>query len=172
MAPTLPLFILYFVNKIPTDRRAKLLLFYAAIAFIWAPYTMSAVGVAQNGIFDYVIAIALITGLSFSQLSNAIRPFALAMLVLPIGVVASKFSKPHRVWQSFQTLEAEYGKDKSLIRSFEGPALCHATAVCFWAGKPFHYDPFNTVRKMKIDPLYRSIIATKFERILCDLTNL
>ncbi len=161
--PTVPLLALAFVGGAMSDRRAQLLVFYAVTALVWDPYTMSAVGVAQNGIFDYLIAVAFLTGLAAGRLTNTARLYALTMILLPIGIVAGQLPKPHRVWQSLHKLEADYREDEALIRSYDGPALCHATALCFWAGKAFDYDPFNAVRKMNIDPKYRAALVEKMQ---------
>ncbi len=164
VAPTAPLLVLFFASGALSDRRVRLLLVYAVIALVWDPYTMSAVGVAENGIFDYLIAVALLAGLSLGRAQDVVRLFALAMILLPIAVVAGQLPKPHRVWQSLQQRELAFKDDEALLRSFDGPAMCHATALCYWAGKPFDYDPFNTVRKMKLDPEFRRIQAERMRQ--------
>jgi hypothetical protein len=161
VVPTIPLLALFFVSGVPIDRRTRLLLLNAAIALVWDVYTMSAVGVAENGILDYFIAVALLTGLALGRLSAMNRAYALAAIALPIVVVTCNLPKPHRVPQWYQRLEAGFKEDEALVRSVAGPALCYTSALCFWAGKRFEYDPFNTWVKMTVNPALRGEIVAK-----------
>lgn len=160
-APTLPLLILGAVSGAFRDRRARVLLFYAVIALVWNVYTMSAVGVAYNGILDSYIAIALVTGLAIGRRSFVPRVAALSLLAFPIVLLGSNVQKPHRVWQMFQRLEAGVEKEVALIRNGNGPGMCYSAVLCYWAGRPFEYDHFNEVRKMDLDPAYREAFKSK-----------
>lgn len=163
VAPTVPLLVLFFVSGALSNKHARLLFLYALCALVWDLYTMSAVGVAYNGILDYYIAVALLTGLSIGGLTGVSRIAAFAAVVMPLVVVASNIPKPHRVWQMFQRLEVAFRDDEALVRSTPDPVICFTSALCYWAGKPFLYDPFNEVRKMNLDPVYRGQFIKKIE---------
>ena len=155
IAPSVPLVILFFISGTFADRRVKLVVLYTIIGLIWGLYTLTAVGVEYNGMFDYYIAVALLTGLALGRLQRAARPAALTMLALPIIAVVAMAPKPHRVWQDQKRQEAQFREDIALIRGADGPAMCTTSSLCFWAGKHFDYDPFNAVRKMRVFPAYR-----------------
>ena len=155
VAPALPLFILFFVSGALADKRARLLLLYALFALAIDVFTMSAAGVAYNGILDFYIAVALLTGLSVGRLAGAARLYGLAAISLPVVLVSAHLTKPHRVWEELRQYETAFKEDEALVRSFPGPALCYASALCYWAGKPFDFDFYNAVNKMDLDPAYR-----------------
>jgi hypothetical protein len=145
------------------DKRARLIFLYSLFALVWDVYTMSAIGVAYNGILDFYISVALLTGLAIGRFKDVTRVAALAAVVFPLGVVASNLPKPHRVWESFQQIEKEFAEDEALLRSVSGPAMCYTGALCYWAGKPFEYDHFNEIRKMDLDPEYRKRFVRKLD---------
>jgi hypothetical protein len=161
VAPTIPLLALFFVSGAPLDKRTRLLVLHAAFALVWDVYTMSAIGVAENGILDYHIAVALLAGLALGRLAAMSRVYALAAITLPLIVVACNLPKPHRVWQWYQTLESGFKEDEALVRSHAGPAMCSTSALCYWAGKTFEYDPFNTWVKMTVNPEHRADVVKK-----------
>ena len=155
VAPALPLCILFVVSGALADRRAKLLLLYAVFALVFDVYAMSAAGVAYNGILDFYIAVALLAGLSIGRLTGTARLYGFASVAIPVILVSAHLTKPHRVWEAFQQYQAAFKEDEALVRSFPGPALCYASALCYWAGKPFDFDFYNGVNKMDLDPEYR-----------------
>jgi hypothetical protein len=163
IAPALPLVLFALVCGAWSDRRARLIYLYALIALVWDAYTMTAVGVAYNGILDYYIAVALLTGIAIGRLAGMGRVAALAAVTFPVVVLAANLPKPHRVLESFRKLEADFRQDEALVQAAKGPAMCYTSALCFWAGKPFEYDHFNEQRKMDIDPVYREKFRKKLE---------
>jgi hypothetical protein len=162
--PTLPLYVPIFFSGILADRHVRLIAIYLAVALVWSLYTMSAVGVAQNGILDYLIALSILAGLALGQLAGRGLLYAVALLTLPVALMAAQLQKPHRALESLQRQAAEYRDDIAFLRSVEGPALCHSTAVCYWAGKAFEYDPFNTVRKMHLYPEFRARMIRRMDK--------
>ena len=163
VAPTIPLVLLALAAGVWSDRRARPICLYAAFALVWDTYTMSAVGVAYNGILDYYIAVALLTGIAIARLPAAARAVGLAAITFPVVVMAANLTKPHRVLETYRQLEADFAEDESLVRSAKGPVMCYTSALCYWAGKPFEYDHFNEQRKMSIDPAYRESFRKKLE---------
>jgi hypothetical protein len=161
--PTLPLLVLLFASGALADRRVRLLGLYAAFALVWGLFTMGADGVIHNALLDFYIAVALLTGASMRRLGETVRVYALVVLVLPLAVLASNLPKPHRVWQSLQQLEAEFGDDEAAVRAADGPVLCLSSTLCYWAGKTFEYDPFNARTKIELDPEYRKIFVKKIQ---------
>ena len=155
VAPALPLLALSFVAGVLVDKRARLLFFYALFALVFDLYAMSAVGVAYNGILDFYIAVALLTGWSIGRLAGAARLWGLAAVTLPLVLVAAHLTKPHRVLEEFRQYQTAFKEDEALVRSAPGPALCYASALCYWAGKPFDFDFYNGVNKMDLDPDFR-----------------
>ena len=121
---------------------------------------------AYNGILDYYIAVALLTAVSIGKLAGTARIASLVAVVFPLVLIASQLTKPHRLWERAQQLEAEFRDDLAILRAHQGPALCASTALCYWGGKEFVYDPFNEGRKMNLDPDYRE----RFKKKLRDKT--
>lgn len=164
VAPTVPLLVLAALCGAWSDVRSRLVFLYAVIALVWDVFTMGAVGVAYNGILDYYIAMALLTAVSIGRLDGMARLASLVAVVFPLVLVASQLTKPHRVWEERLNLEAESRDDEAILRSHPGDAICISTALCFWAGKAFVYDPFNEVRKMNLDRDYREKFKGKLDR--------
>jgi hypothetical protein len=162
-APTLPLLILGVASGAYKEPRARLLMIYAVTALVWNVYTMSAVGVAYNGILDCYTATAIVTGLAIGRSAFVPRVVALSFLAFPIVLFASNIQKPHRVWEMFVNLEKKVAEEVALIRAHPGPAMCYSAVLCYWAGRPFEYDHFNEVRKMDLDRDYREKFKAKLE---------
>lgn len=163
VAPALPLVALSLVTGVLNDKHARLLFLYALFAVLFDLYAMSAVGVAYNGILDFYIAVALLAGWSIGRLVGVARLFGLAAVTLPLVLVAAHLTKPHRVWQEFQEYQTAFKEDEALVRAAPGPALCYASALCYWAGKPFDFDFYNGVNKMDLDPVFRRRFIEKLD---------
>lgn len=161
--PTAPLFFLVIASGVYRQRSAQVVAIYLVIALVWDLYTMSAVGVAQNGIFDYLIALTILTGMALGTLEGRTRLYGVVLVLLPLALVTGQLKKPHRVWEALKRSEIEFRKDEEFLRATDGPVLCHSTALCYWAGKAFEYDPFNTVRKMHLYPDIRSTMIDRME---------
>jgi hypothetical protein len=122
-------------------------------------------GVSINGMFGSVVAVVLLSGLFIAEISK-----------LPVGPVRALsppqawtvlflwLTIPMIVWGNWQTenslerdraSERRFGEEVAFLRQQPGPALCESLLRCYYAGKPYVYDPFNASRFMeqgKLDP--------------------
>jgi hypothetical protein len=69
--------------------------------------------------------------------------------------------------QSMREIAAEqrrFDQDVALLRDRPGPALCESLLRCYFAGKPYEYDPFNATRFIELGKLDASTILEKIHQ--------
>lgn len=100
-------------------------------------------GVVANVAYDLVIAQALVVGFAVASVKRPIYIVGLILfyfsLVLPIDQIREAVSgTPERARQ-----EAAVKADIDYMVARPGPALCFDPALCWYAGRPPEFDPFN-----------------------------
>jgi len=69
------------------------------------------------------------------------------------------------VWDPVQSLQRtaasqkRFDADVALLRSQNGPVLCESLLRCYFAGKPYVYDPFNSTRLIQFGKLDADVPA-------------
>ena len=144
-------------------------------------------GVSTNSYFDNFLALAMIVGILFHDLSPGCLPgfrrpglkfWAFASLVPASLVFAIFLSGNDPFWQSTLALpveQARFDREVSFLASRPGPALCESLLRCYAAGKPYVYDPFNSQRLMRAGKLdsneiVRRIAAHQYTEIQTSLS--
>jgi hypothetical protein len=141
----------------------RLVLIYLAVAVVTGLGFAGGAGTAENMFFDAVIAAAIGLGLAVDRLSSRDGfPLAAAGLIgaALTGLVLSNGSTlvtevVKGVQGGFAGRAAENRDDVAFVRDHPGPAACVTISLCFRAGKPFVYDPFNATQaalKGRLDP--------------------
>jgi len=66
-------------------------------------------------------------------------------LVLGFGLLLAAPQKAARPWtlDDFKAREAAFLADAAFLAGQPGPAICETILLCYYAGKPFLYDPYN-----------------------------
>lgn len=155
LAPLAACAILYFIVA-DREPRARLLVWYAVVALAWGVFCLGGDGVDVNAVFDAVVAAAIASAALIGRLE------ALPMLAgVPCAVVRTAVvlvaglsvitGAPAQLGlgRSFARIEAEHRQDIAFIGAIDGPVLCENLSLCFWAGRPFEVDVFNTGNKLR-----------------------
>jgi len=125
-------------------------------------------GIAINIFFDLFISVSLATGLFIHKLhvypkTSPIKR-AIYLFVLVLLTSFSLIILPRSEYTSIKSLRSEEKitlSDVSFIKTHKGHALCETIILCYFADKPFVYDPFLTNVLVREDILKET-----------DLTNL
>jgi hypothetical protein len=151
------------------------------------------VGVTINVLFGGVLAHAMVLGLFFQYLQfeefqfeevqddkwplwvrNILRqPWAgtlaatvplllLAWLIIPLADTGSW--RPIKALLEDRAAERRFEEETKLLAAQPGNALCESLLRCYYAHKPYVYDPFNATRLIALGKLDPQVIASQLER--------
>jgi hypothetical protein len=132
-------------------------------------------GVNCNVLFDFLIASTIASALAVARLAerahargfpaSAVPAGALGLLSLPLLVSAPGAITQVRSWVNLLPLmQAVTEADVAFLAAREGPALCDQPDLCYWAGKPFEVDWFNTGQRIRSGALDPDVLADLFEQ--------
>ena len=150
-------------------RRLGFPLLYVGTACLWGIVCLAGDGVNVNAVFDIVIGLSLLTGLAVAgssstlptpvarQLATALIVGVSAALLIPVPLTALRGYSDTRQLPARQR-EAE--ADIAAIARMRGPVACETLALCYWAGKPWEIDFFNTAQKLRTGAVPVSRVAT------------
>ncbi len=150
-------------------RRLGFPLLYVGMACLWGIVCLAGDGVNVNAVFDIVIGLSLLTGLAVGrpsttlatsvarQLATALIVGVSAALLIPLPLTALRGYSDIRQLPARQ-LEAK--ADIAAISRVSGPVACETLALCYWAGKPWEVDFFNTAQKLRTGAVPVSRLAS------------
>ena len=120
-------------------------------------------GVVANIAYDLLIAQSLAVGLAVASIRRPIVVVTLVLfyfsLVLPAGEIREALSgTPERARR-----EARVTADIAYMKSHAGPALCFDPALCWYAGHPPEFDPFNMGQQFSLGLRSPDRLIQKFE---------
>jgi hypothetical protein len=159
----------------PRDRVARLVALYVAVAGVLGAAALGGAGVNCNVLFDLVIASTIASALAVARLTErahamgftpgAVRAGALGLLSLPVlapapGAIAQARSNAKLLPFSEAATEA----DVAFLAARDGPALCDRPDLCYWAGKPFEVDWFNTGQRILSGALGPEVLVDLIEQ--------
>ena len=147
------------------DRYVQLMLAYTSFAIVFGTLFAGGNGVTYNVFFDVVMGLAVMCGFTINRsdrllgshklfndeatrksLTQSTLMLALSLSILITIPIASarlvKFLHQATAWQT------EGSKNIEFIRMQQGPAMCEALELCYWAGKSFEVDVFNAGQKL------------------------
>jgi hypothetical protein len=130
-----------------------LVLLWAVLGLVSGVVSLGGSGVSYNALFDPTIALCLATSLLLSRLRNRRDAPSVILLVMLLVALPALIRLPRRIGEftSFgQRAErrAQGERDIAFLAGLSGPVACEMPALCYWAGKPFEIDFFNTKRKI------------------------
>ena len=129
--------------------RYRILGLYFLISFAVGLAFYGGSGTVMNMFFDFFMAISLIMGIILDSLWYAklagIRisgklKWAAPLLLWQIPCVAYPPVHHHELRERQNQFDAEV----AFLRSQPGPAICQSLSYCYFAGKPYVYDPFDS----------------------------
>jgi hypothetical protein len=152
--------------KNPSQRVLALLLFYALAV---NTFFSGGSGVAINSMFGSILAIALLIGVFWGRVLQAasgrlrvLSPTvvcAIFFLWLAVPMVISGKWRTDVDLQRSRDGEQPFVAGVAYLRQQPGPALCESLLLCYYAGKPYLYDPFNATRFIYLGRLDANVIV-------------
>jgi len=157
MLPLTPLFgaalLLILLDR--GNRHVQLVLLYILFSATWGVFTGLGEGVSVNSMFDLLIALAIAAGLAVKNLQERLPSEALAgglliaYLMLPLIILLpQKLLGLEDFLATFDKKRETMASDIGFIAAQMGPAACRNYSLCYWAGKEFEMDFFNTREKI------------------------
>jgi len=117
-------------------------------------------GVAINAFFDNFLAISIIVGvcLDYGWRHIVERRWRFAVPVLLYSSVFFVFGQSGSVnlplhFSQLRESERRFEAEVSFLAAQPGPAICESMLRCYYAGKPFLYDPFNSSSLVSVGKL-------------------
>jgi hypothetical protein len=133
-------------------------------------------GVSVNTYFGNFFAISIIMALVVHDTWEAsstllgrriiwrqVIPVALTAYLLVPFFVSDSFAS----WRQLGTLPEEqklFDSEASFLRARHEPAICESLLRCYYAGKPYEIDPFNSTRFVRASKLDSGEIVRKIEK--------
>jgi len=170
------LYIAWLQRGDPERRIAGLLLAFSLLA---GGYFLGGDGVSINALFGAYLAMSILVGLFFTHMESgplrrAHAPAVLFgwLLVIPWLVVPPLDDRaqeqinwdPPLALERMAASEKRFDAEVTFLRGQPGPALCECLLRCYYAGKPYIYDPFNATRAVEFGKLDPELIADAIRR--------
>ena len=165
------------LRKDPQCRIAGLLLIFALLA---GGYFLGGDGVSINAFFGAYLAMSILVGLFFARMEiapprrAAYAPAILFgwLLVIPWLLVppldergqAQMNWDPPLALQRISAAQTRFDAEVAFLRRQPGPALCESLLRCYYAGKPYLYDPFNATRLIAMHRLDAKVLIDALSR--------
>lgn len=150
------------------DVRVRVLAFLLAAGLVLGMVFGGGTGVSVNAQFTAILATAMLTGIALLRIWRGdwgwagprVRRFApvavLAWMVIPL-IVGNTWNPVGRLRETIAD-QRYFDADVALLSAQNGPALCESLLRCYFAGKPYDYDPFNATRLIKFHKLDDSVM--------------
>jgi hypothetical protein len=161
-----------FTVRRDTQRRIALILFITTI--VVGVYFSGGRGVSINAFFSSMLAMSILVGLFFDKVFLAQQPpttsrFATyapisLFLWLVIPMLLSGNWNPIRTIRDDATAQRHFAQDVAFLRTHPGPALCESMLECYFAGKPYLYDPFNATRLIHFHQLDANVLIDQIRQ--------
>jgi hypothetical protein len=164
------------------DDRTRLIRIFFLVSLIVGIGFGGGTGISINVNFANFFAISIVLGLILYDVGRTPSPFPNhrnlwkrgCPIVLSASFVLALFlSHYFNVWNRLQMMPVEqrqFDTETSFIGAQRGPALCESVLRCYFAGKEYVYDPFNSTRlvlfhKLDASELVQSIAAHEYGAI-------
>jgi hypothetical protein len=155
-----------FVLRKDEKRRIAAILLFTTLAV--GGYFGGGEGVSINAFFSALLALAIVIGLFFQEVTFerwewAKRPqvgyaplLLFGWLIIP-WIISGNWNPLHSM-REIAAGQTRFNQDVALLRDRPGPALCESLLLCYFAEKPYRYDPFNATRFIRLGKLDASTL--------------
>jgi hypothetical protein len=158
------------------DRRVAALLLLLAI--VLGGIFSGGNGVSINALFGVMLATSILLGLFFDRAASpqaqpGLKPGlrrtlpyipAVVFLWLFIPLLISGNWNPVAVLREDAAEQQRFAQEVALLHSRPGPAICESLLLCFDAGKPYLYDPFNATRLIEFHKLDQTVLLDQLRQ--------
>lgn len=126
-------------------------------------------GVSVNCLFSAMLAVAILVGLfldgieqeqwdwAWRRIADYAPVILFAWLVIPL-VISGNWNPVARLREA-AAAEKHFDAEVAQLRLQPGPALCESLLRCYFAGKPYVYDPFNATRLIDFGKLDGGVVV-------------
>jgi len=152
------------------QRRIVSLLFFTAL--FTAVTFGGGSGVWINALFGGLLSLSMLLGLFFAEyVQPATRSlwlragaplFLFAWLCIPLGYSGNW--RPVHQLEKARAAQDKFQKDIAILAAQPGPALCESLLRCYYAQKPYVYDPYNSTRLVLIGKLDLKEMVAQIEQ--------
>ena len=170
VVPALVALAIAFRYRKHAQRRIVSLLFAASVLTALAFGGGS--GVWINVLFGGMLSVALLLGLFLGDLQSASKCppwlstsaplFLFVWLVIPLAYSGN--GRPLRALAKARAAQQRFLQETEILAAQPGPALCESLLRCYYAQKPYVYDPFNSTRLIHFGKLDPHVIVAQIER--------
>lgn len=129
-------------------------------------------GVWMNVLFGGILSQAMLLGFFFGDFPNWVkRPswlnlaapaFVFVWLMIPLAFSGNW--RPLRALAEARAQQQRFQQETGILAEQSGPALCESLLRCYYAQKPYVYDPFNATRLVRLGKLDPQVMAEKIQR--------
>ncbi len=171
---------LYAAYSFRRDPRRRVAAFLLLFALLVGGYFLGGYGVSINAMFGAFLAMSILLGLYFDRVSSRSQRWALyvpaavfAWLLIPWLVVpplddrgAAQLNwNPPLALEQTAAAQARFDQEVALLRGQPGPALCESLLRCYYARKPYVYDPYNATRMVGLGQLDPQVLVSALSRL-------
>ena len=136
------------------DPGTRLVLLWVVLGGVFGIGFVAGAGVSRNTFFDFSIALCVAAGLLLSRLaqprtkSYVVPLLGLILLLSPLYRLPSRMGHLASAISGAAERRQAGAEDIALLATQPGPAACEMLALCYWAGKPYEIDFFNTQQRL------------------------
>ncbi|MCI0442448.1 hypothetical protein L0244_22030 [bacterium] len=133
------------------NREERILVLWLLFSIVVGIITASGFGTAMNMFFEAFLCLAVILGISISNMNPL--PQALLPLILFLPIEAAAISEIQtalnkNLQSRFAKQQADFLSDVQFLKDQSGRVVCGNPLLCFDAGKPLEFEPFNVSQRI------------------------
>ncbi len=164
---------LWAAYKLRKDKRRRIAAMLLILSLALGGFFSGGDGVSINALFGAYLAMSILVGLLLWLMEETERRYAaraaLALfgwLLIPWLLVPQldERAAPSLNWDPPLALErtaaaqSRFDAEVEFLREQPGPALCESLLRCYFAGKPYVYDPYNATRMIGLGRLDAGVV--------------
>ncbi len=152
-----------FAWTLRVDPTRRVVTFLLALSLLVGTFFAGGAGVSTNTYFSTMIAVSLLIGLFLSDwekgswtwtnhLLALYSPWLIFFwLLVPAG--CNGVINPVKMLRLTAERQRRFDEDIAFLKRQPSPQICEDLLLCFYAGQPYLYDPFNATRLMQFGKL-------------------
>lgn len=155
------------------DVRQRIAVILLTTTIVVGGYFSGGDGVSINALFGAMFAVAILMGVFFDgvemerwewtskpwveQRAAYVPVVLFVWMVIPL-ILSGNWNPVARLRET-AAAEKRMDAEVALLREQQGPALCESLLECYFAGKPYVYDPFNATRLIHFGKLDARVVV-------------
>ncbi len=156
------------------DPVRRIAAFLLALSLLVGTFFAGGSGVSTNTYFSAMVALCIVLGLLLSDLEKKEWPwmshsvalyipwFTFIWLFIPAG--CNGILNPVSMLRRTVERQRQFDQEVSFLKRQPSPQLCEDLLLCFYAGQPYVYDPFNATRLMHFGKLNPQLFLSRINQ--------